>query len=110
MATLKEFLKADRFATCAGVELLEIKPGYARACMEVTDRHLNGGGVWRGKCIWRSLHNKRWKAITFYLILRVNRNTCHERYPFKYCRKQTKCDKIKPDMRTCVHGTDGKQQ
>lgn len=24
MATLKEFLKADRFATCAGVELLEI--------------------------------------------------------------------------------------
>ena len=29
MATLKEFLKADRFATCAGVELLEIKPGYA---------------------------------------------------------------------------------
>ncbi len=27
MATLKEFLKADRFATCAGVELLEIKPG-----------------------------------------------------------------------------------
>ena len=40
MATLKEFLKADRFATCAGVELLEIKPGYARACMEVTDRHL----------------------------------------------------------------------
>lgn len=44
MATLKEFLKADRFATCAGVELLEIKPGYARACMEVTDRHLNGGG------------------------------------------------------------------
>ena len=45
MATLKEFLKADRFATCAGVELFEIKPGYARACMEVTDRHLNGGGV-----------------------------------------------------------------
>lgn len=34
MATLKEFLKADRFATCAGVELFEIKPGYARACME----------------------------------------------------------------------------
>ena len=48
MATLKEFLKADRFATCAGVELLEIKPGYARACMEVTDRHLNGGGVCQG--------------------------------------------------------------
>ena len=24
--------------------------------------------------------------------------------------ESTKCDKIKPDMRTCVHGTDGKQQ
>ena len=44
MTTLKEFLKTDRFATCTGVELLEIKPGYARARMEVTDRHLNGGG------------------------------------------------------------------
>lgn len=53
MATLKEFLKADRFATCAGVELLEIKPGYARACMEVTDRHLNGGGVCQGGALSR---------------------------------------------------------
>ena len=24
--------------------------------------------------------------------------------------QSTKCDKIKLDMRTCVHGTDGKQQ
>ena len=40
MATLKEFLKADRFATCAGVELLEIKPGYARACMEIGRAHV----------------------------------------------------------------------
>jgi len=43
MATLKEFLKADRFATCAGVELLEIKPGYARACM---------GGVCQGGALF----------------------------------------------------------
>lgn len=49
MTTLKEFLKTDRFATCTGVELLEIKPGYARARMEVTDRHLNGGGYAKGE-------------------------------------------------------------
>ena len=52
MATLKEFLKADRFATCAGVELLEIKPGYARACMEVTDRHLNRRTGGADSCIY----------------------------------------------------------
>ena len=45
MQTLKEFLRTDRFASCTGVELLEIKPGYARARMLVTERHLNGGGV-----------------------------------------------------------------
>lgn len=45
MATLKEFLKTDHFASCSGVELLEVKPGYAKARMEVKERHLNGGGV-----------------------------------------------------------------
>ena len=54
MTTLKEFLKTDRFATCTGVELLEIKPGYARARMEVTDRHLNGGGVCQGGAVANS--------------------------------------------------------
>lgn len=52
MKTLKEFLKTDRFATCTGVELLEIKAGYARARMEVTERHLNGGGVCQGGALF----------------------------------------------------------
>lgn len=52
MATLKEFLKTDRFAAEAGVELLEVKPGYARARMEVTDKHLNGGGVCQGGALF----------------------------------------------------------
>lgn len=52
MKTLKEFLKTDRFASCAGVELMEIKPGYARARMLVTERHLNGGGVCQGGALF----------------------------------------------------------
>ena len=43
MGTLKEMLSADRFAAEAGVELLEISPGYAKARMKVTEKHLNAG-------------------------------------------------------------------
>ena len=43
--TLKDFFKKDRFAALAGVELLEVKEGYAKARMLVTPEHLNGGGV-----------------------------------------------------------------
>ncbi len=52
MPTLKDFLKGDRFAAEAGVELIEIKSGYARAQMEVTEHHLNGGGVCQGGALF----------------------------------------------------------
>lgn len=52
MATLKEFLKNDRFADNSGVELLEITPGYAKARMLVTPAHLNGGGVCQGGALF----------------------------------------------------------
>ena len=52
MPTLKEFLKNDQFAACSGVELTEVKPGYARARMLVTARHLNGGGVCQGGALF----------------------------------------------------------
>ena len=41
MEKYKEFFKADRFAANAGVELLEVKPGFAKARMLVTEEHLN---------------------------------------------------------------------
>ena len=51
--TLKEYLsEKDRFASAAGVELLEIKEGYARARMLVQPKHLNGGGVCQGGAIF----------------------------------------------------------
>ena len=51
--TLKEYLsEKDRFASAAGVELLEIKEGYARARMLVQPKHHNGGGVCQGGAIF----------------------------------------------------------
>ena len=52
MEKWKEFFKADRFATHAGVELLEVKLGYARARMLVTQEHLNAGGVCQGGALF----------------------------------------------------------
>ena len=47
-----EFLKGDRFAVNAGVELLEVGNGYAKARMEIKPEHLNGGGVCQGGAIF----------------------------------------------------------
>ena len=52
MEKWKEFFKADRFATQAGVELLDVKPGYAKARMLVTLEHLNAGGVCQGGALF----------------------------------------------------------
>ena len=88
MTTLKEFLKTDRFATCTGVELLEIKPGYARARMEVTDRHLNGGGVCQGGALFTladlafaAVANSR-KKLTLSVYADATEVFNHHRIPF----------------------------
>ena len=52
MEKYKEFFKADRFAAHAGVELLEVKSGYARARMLVSKEHLNAGGVCQGGALF----------------------------------------------------------
>lgn len=50
--TLSELLKNDRFARAAGVEILDIRPGYAKARMEVTPTHLNAAGVCQGGALF----------------------------------------------------------
>ena len=50
--TLKEFFLKDRFAVNAGVELMEVQPGYAKARMRITPEHLNGGGVCQGGALF----------------------------------------------------------
>jgi acyl-CoA thioesterase len=49
---IKEFFRKDIFAAEAGVELLETGNGTARARMEISPRHLNGGGVCQGGAIF----------------------------------------------------------
>ena len=49
---LIDFFKRDRFAALAGVELLEVRDGYAKACMTLTPDHMNGGGVCQGGALF----------------------------------------------------------
>lgn len=49
MPALKELLnQGDRFANSCGMRLTTIREGYARAEMEVEERHLNAAGVCQG--------------------------------------------------------------
>ncbi|NDV47328.1 PaaI family thioesterase [Paludibacter sp. 221] len=50
--TIEEYFKADKFADNAGVELIEVGAGYAKARMKITAGHLNAGGVCQGGAIF----------------------------------------------------------
>jgi acyl-CoA thioesterase len=49
---IQDFFQGDKFALLAGVELLEVGNGYAKARMELKPFHLNGGGVCQGGAIF----------------------------------------------------------
>ena len=46
------FFKRDRFASSAGIDILEARPGYAKVEMKVQDCHLNGANVLHGGAIF----------------------------------------------------------
>ncbi len=50
--TAQEYFKNDKFALASGVELLEVKNGYAKARLLITPEHLNAGGVCQGGAIF----------------------------------------------------------
>lgn len=70
--TLKDFFKGDRFAALAGVELLEVSEGRARARMLVTHDHLNGGGWCQGGALFTLADLAFAAAVNSHLQLTVS--------------------------------------
>ena len=50
--TAQEFFKNDLFAEGTGVELLEVKEGYSKARLTITEKHLNAGHRTQGSAIF----------------------------------------------------------
>ncbi len=46
--TFQEFMEKDRFAAETGIKLTEIKPGYAKAVLMLSSKHLNAGNTTQG--------------------------------------------------------------
>lgn len=70
--TLKDFFKGDRFAALAGVELLEVGEGRARARMLVTHDHLNGDGWCQGGALFTLADLAFAAAVNSHLQLTVS--------------------------------------
>ncbi|RXA20476.1 PaaI family thioesterase [Methanosarcina sp. MSH10X1] len=41
MENIKEFFKNDKFAAMTGIEIQEVSPGYAKAVMNIEEKHFN---------------------------------------------------------------------
>lgn len=50
--TAQEFFQNDIFAKDAGVELLEVREGYAKAQLKIEKKHLNAGGRTQGGALF----------------------------------------------------------
>jgi len=49
---IKEYFKQDRYAALSGIELIDVKLGWAKARMEIKDIHLNSYKVVQGGAIF----------------------------------------------------------
>ena len=52
MDKMREFFKRDKFAQLAGIELLDVSPGSAKAKMTIGPQHLNGVDIAHGGAIF----------------------------------------------------------
>ena len=46
------YFEKDRFAALVGIKLIEVKTGYAKATLEITDQHLNAVNIVQGGVIF----------------------------------------------------------
>jgi acyl-CoA thioesterase len=49
---LRRYFSGDRFAATTGVELVELRPGFAKARLKIAERHLNGVGIVHGGAVF----------------------------------------------------------
>jgi acyl-CoA thioesterase len=52
MDKIREFFKRDKFAELAGIELLDVSPGRAKAKMTIGPQHLNGVDIVHGGAVF----------------------------------------------------------
>ncbi|MDR1617175.1 MAG: PaaI family thioesterase [Syntrophomonadaceae bacterium] len=52
LAMMKEKMSKDYFAALTGIEIISIKPGYAKMKLEIQKKHLNATGVVQGGAIF----------------------------------------------------------
>ena len=52
MKKIRKFFEKDRFAAHNDITLLEIRPGYAKAELIISDKHLNGVNITHGGAIF----------------------------------------------------------
>ena len=52
MEKIRKFFKKDRFAAHNDITLLKISPGYAKAKLIISDKHLNGVDITHGGAIF----------------------------------------------------------
>jgi acyl-CoA thioesterase len=52
LKAVKDYFKNDRFAASNGMQLLELRSGFARTSLAIEDRHLNSVGIVQGGAIF----------------------------------------------------------
>ena len=79
MTLLERLNRDDHFARSIGARLTEVKVGYARAELDVTDTHLNGAGICQGGNTITFMQSAR---LGDHLVAECTEQLDHHRLPY----------------------------